>query len=94
MDLYDVIKKPIVTEKAEALRRNNCYVFEVQLDANKVQVARAIKQIFGVTPEKVNIVNRRAKEKRNRRGAGYTGRKKKAYVYLKKNDKITLFEGV
>lgn len=94
MDVYDVIKKPIVTEKAEALRKSNCYVFEVQLAANKVTVAQAIKQIFGVTPEKVNIVNRRAKEKRNRNKIGYTGRKKKAYVYLKKEDKIALFEGV
>lgn len=94
MDLYDVIRRPIVTEKAEALRKQNCYVFEVAKDANRVLVAQAVRQIYGVVPEKVNIINVKPKPKNNRRGVGYKAGRKKAYVFLKKGDKISLFEGV
>lgn len=94
MNLYDVIKKPIVSEKAEGLREKNCYVFEVDLRANKTLVKQAVRKIFGVTPIKVNTVVSRADAKANRYNIGYTKRRKKAYVYLGKDDKIALFEGV
>ncbi|MCS6984210.1 MAG: 50S ribosomal protein L23 [Leptospiraceae bacterium] len=94
MDLYDVIRRPIVTEKAEMLRKQNCYAFEVDPRANKVLVAQAIKQIYGISPLKVNIVNEKPKQKNNRMGIGFRSRRKKAYVFLKPNDKINLFEGV
>ncbi len=94
MNLYDVIKKPLVSEKAEALRAQNCYVFEIDLNANKTLVKQAIRKIFGVTPVKVNTLVSRADGKANRYNVGYSGRRKKAYVYLGKNDKIALFEGV
>ncbi len=94
MNLYDVIKKPLVSEKAEMLRAQNCYVFEIDMKANKTLVKQAIRKIFGVTPVKVNTLVSRADGKANRYNIGYTNRRKKAYVYLGKNDKIALFEGV
>lgn len=94
MNLYDVLKKPLVSEKAEMLRSQNCYVFEVDKRANKILVKQAIRQLYGVTPEKVNVINNRGKYSRNRYGMGKKSDRKKAYVFLGKNDKITIFEGV
>jgi large subunit ribosomal protein L23 len=94
MNLYDVIKKPLVSEKAEGLRAQNCYVFEVDMAANKTLVKQAIRKIFGVTPLKVNTLVSRSDAKANKFNVGYTDRRKKAYVFLNKTDKIALFEGV
>lgn len=94
MNLYDVLKKPVVSEKAESLRNSQCYVFEVDQAANKKLVSQAVKKVFGITPVKVNILNARADEKKNRYNSGYTAKRKKAYIYLAKNDKIEIFEGV
>ncbi len=94
MQLYDVLVKPVVTEKSERLRAENCYVFEVSSRANKILVKQAVKKIFGVTPRRVNILNTSDKLKRNRFGMGVKSGYKKAYVFLAKNDKIQLFEGV
>ncbi len=94
MNLYDVLKKPLVTEKAEALRAENVYIFEVDRKANKKLIKEAVRKIYGVTPEKVNVTYINAKRKRNRYGYGFTPRRKKAYVFLDKKDKIEIFEGV
>jgi len=94
MNLYDVLKKPMVTEKAEILRASNVYAFEIDMKANKTLVSQAIKKIYGVTPEKVNVASIRPKGKRNKFGIGYKSRRKKAYVFLNKKDKIELFEAV
>ncbi len=95
MHVYDILTKPVLSEKTEYLReKSNIYVFEISKRANKPMVKMAIKEIFNVVPRKVNIVNLPAKEKRNRYGIGLTQGKKKAYVYLDKKDKIVLYEGV
>lgn len=94
MNLYDVLRKPMVTEKAEALRASNIYAFEIDLRANKTLVKQAIRKIYGVIPEKVNITYIRAKGKRNKFGVGFKSTRKKAYVFLDKKDKIELFEAV
>lgn len=94
MNLYDVIKRPLVTEKAEFLREQGIYAFEVDRRANKIQVSQAIKLIYDITPRKVNILNTRAKKKMNRYGVGYKAGNKKAYVILNESDSIQLFEGV
>jgi len=94
MNLYDVIKRPIVSEKAESKRAQNCYLFEVDLQSNKKLIAQAVRKVFGVTPIKVNTLLERSNTKINKFKAGFTPRRKKAYVYLSKNDKISLFEGV
>lgn len=94
MNIYDVIKKPIISEKAEDLRNRNIYAFEVNKKAHRDEVKAAIEKIYGVKPEKVNILNVRAKAKSNRFGIGYKSSRKKAYVFLNKKDKIEILEGV
>ncbi|RME93833.1 MAG: 50S ribosomal protein L23 [Candidatus Hydrogenedentota bacterium] len=94
MNLYDVIIKPILTEKAEGLRQENVYAFEVSRRANKKLVKEAIREIYGITPKKVNILNVPPRKKSNRYGVSYTAAKKKAYVFLDKKDKIDIFESV
>lgn len=94
MDIQDVIKAPIISEKAEYLRETNCYAFEISLRANKTLVEKAIRKIYGLSPKKVNIVTIKGKGKQNRYGVGYRSKRKKAYVFLKKDDKIDLFEAV
>ncbi|MDH5720355.1 MAG: 50S ribosomal protein L23 [Spirochaetia bacterium] len=94
MDIYDIIKHPIVTEKAESLRENNVYVFKVDLRSNKKMVSQAIEKIFNVKPKKVNMAKIPRYSKVNRYGTGRTSVGKKAFVYLNKKDKIEIFEGV
>jgi len=94
MNIYDIIRRPIVTEKAESLRDLNIYAFEVDRRANKKLVKEAVRKIYGVIPRRVNILNVRGKKKKSRFGEGYTSNRKKAYIFLSKKDKIELFEGV
>jgi len=90
-DLNAVILNPRVTEKGAVLAEvQNVYPFDVHKDANKKDVADAIKEIYKVTPVKVRILKIAYKTVRSRR-TGQKGVKaggKKAYVYLKKGDKI------
>ena len=84
-----IIKKPRITEKsgiqAEAL---GVYTFEVTDKANKKNIAKAIKELYKVTPVKVNITNLPAKKVFSRGKVGRKSGVKKAIVYLKKGDKI------
>jgi len=90
-DYRDVIKAPIITEKASDLaQNNNTIVFSVKIDANKTQVKQAIEKIFNVKVENVNIVNVRAKKKRVGRYIGKTNRVKKAIVKLAEGSTINL----
>lgn len=87
-----VLVRPLITEKAVNLGSNSVYTFMVAKDATKYEVSSAITALYKVTPVKVNIVNKKPATTMSRaRGrevtvAGY----KKAYVYLKKGDTITL----
>lgn len=84
-----VIKKPRITEKAGIKSEShNVYTFEVTKAATKNTVADAIKQIYKVTPIKVNIVNLPAKNVTARGRKGTKQAVKKALVFLKKGDKI------
>lgn len=91
-DLTSVIVSPRITEKAVGQSENNVYAFVVRKDANKYDVRDAIKALYKVTPVKVNIVNKKpAKRMVGSRGrAKHVKGMKKAYVYLKKGDKINL----
>jgi len=92
---YNVIKKPIISEKAELLRREfNKYTFEVDKRANKLEIRKAIENIFDVKVETVTTLNVKPKEKRHGMRLYKTPLKKKAVVKLKDGDKITYFEGV
>jgi large subunit ribosomal protein L23 len=91
-DLASVIKKPRVTEKAVGKSEQNVYTFEVRRDATKYDVRDAVIALFNVTPVKVNIVNKRPRRYHSRtkgRTVSEPGLKK-AYVYLKSGDSITI----
>lgn len=85
-----VIKRPRITEKAAALAEQGIYVFEVATSANAYQIAQAIRTAYKVTPVKVSTAKIPSKSMfvRGKRGATVAG--KKAYVHLKKGDKIEL----
>ncbi len=85
-----VIKNPKITEKATKLAEANVYTFEVHKQANKIEIAAAIRNIYGVTPVKIRTVNIRSVATVKRNIKGRTRSMRKAYVYLKKGDTITL----
>lgn len=90
-DLSFVLKAPRITEKAtDSIANSNAYVFDVSPRANKVLIAQAVKARYGVTPIKVNIVPVPSKKVFSRGKRGVKSGGKKAYVYLKKGDKIEL----
>ena len=91
MNAYDIIKKPLLSEKSYDGIANKKYVFVVDERADKTQIKAAVEQIFGVQVEKVNVVNVRGKYKRQGRTEGYTSHFKKAYVQLKKDSKSIEF---
>jgi large subunit ribosomal protein L23 len=91
-DLSGVIIRPVVSEKSTELMEMGQYVFRVSMKANKSLVKKAIKEIFSVEPERVNIIRVRGKSKRVRYKEGITPAWKKAIVKLKKGDKIAIFE--
>ena len=93
---YDIIKRPIVTEQSMEQTEMKRYTFEVSKSANKIEIAKAVEEIFGVKVSKVNTLNMQGKEKRT--GAYPKGRRpswKKAMVTLTEDSKsIELFEGM
>ncbi len=91
MNAYDIIKKPLLSEKSYDGIASKKYVFVVDERADKTQIKAAVEQIFGVQVEKVNVVNVRGKYKRQGRTEGYTSHFKKAYVQLKKESKSIEF---
>ena len=93
---YDIIKRPIITEKSMAATAEKKYTFEVAKDANKIEIAKAVEEIFGVKVAKVNTMNMYGKEKRvGRYPAGRRPARKKAMVTLTADSKtIELFEGM
>ena len=91
-NLETVILKPRVTEKAVGKSEQNVYTFVVVRSASKYDVQDAVKTLFGVTPVKVNIVNKTPRQFMSRsKGRTVTDKgMKKAYVYLKKGEHIDL----
>lgn len=92
MNSNDVILRPVISEKSTELMGNNKYVFRVPMKANKKMVQHAIKEIFGVTPDKVNLLRVRGKARRIRYQTGRRSAWKKAIVTLRPGDKIEIFE--
>ena len=89
---YDVIVRPIVTEKTVNVNtKNNTVVFEVAPKSNKTEVKIAVEKIFNVKVEKVNIVNVHPKTKRMGRYEGKTNAVRKAYVKLAEGSEIDVF---
>ena len=92
MSARDIIIRPIVTEKTMKISSDeNKIAFVVDKGANKVSVAQAIKEIYGITAEKVNIVNVHPKTRRVGRYQGKTNAYKKAIVKLPEGTSIDIF---
>ena len=94
MHLYDVLRRPLITEKSTLLQEQNKYGFEVTGGANKLQIKQAVEKAFKVNVTAVNVMTVRGKTRRVGRQQVQTQSWKKAIVTLKPGDKIELFEGV
>ena len=91
MKQYDVIIKPLLTEKSYSDVANKKYAFIVKRDSNKAEIKKAVEDIFGVKVDKVNTLNYDGKFKVQGRAQGYTSKYKKAYVTLSKDSKSIEF---
>ena len=93
-NIYQIIKRPIITEKSTSQVAENKYTFEVDKRAAKNEVKQAVEKLFGVTVLDVRTANIKGKEVRagRRRTLGKKPDLKKAVVTLKEGDKIELFE--
>jgi len=98
LDAGQIIRRGLITEKGARIREQgkvgNHYVFEVHPDANKLQVAQAIREIFGVEAVKVRTMNFMGKRKRLGRSEGRRSSWKKAVVTLKPGQTIDIFDEV
>lgn len=91
----DIIIKPIITEESMKGAADRKYTFQVATDANKIEIAKAVEELFGVKVSKVNTISVKGKFRRQGRVGGYTAAKKKAIVTLKADSKgIEFFEGM
>jgi large subunit ribosomal protein L23 len=94
MNEYDIVVRPIITEKSTLLKdAGNQYIFEVQRDANKIEIKKAVEKLFKVKVVSVHVSNMEGKKRRLGRFAGKKPDWKKAVVKLSPKDKITIFEG-
>jgi large subunit ribosomal protein L23 len=91
---YDVIRKPIITEKATMASENNAVVFEVAIEANKPQIKEAVEALFGVKVKAVNTSITKGKTKRFRGKPGKRKDIKKAYVTLEEGNTIDVSTGL
>ncbi len=94
-DARTIIRKVLITEKGTILRElRNQYFFEVDRDANKIEIKRAVESIFNVKVDAVQTMQLRGKVKRQGRYVGKRNDWKKAIVTLKPDQKIELFEQI
>ena len=91
MNVYEIIKRPLVTEKTSADQEIDKYAFEVDLRANKHEIASAVEQLFDVTVTRVNTAVMQGKRKRFGRHFGKRSNWKKAVVTLKDGDSIDVY---
>ena len=90
--VYDVIRRPVITEKSTRLKDSQgSLCFEVQRDATKPEIKRAVEQLFDVKVDSVRVMNVRGKVKRQGRFSGKRPDWRKAYGVLKKDQKMVEF---
>ena len=95
MRAQDIVIRPIITEKSMLGIADKKYTFEVAKSATKIDIARAVEELFKVKVERVNTVHVRGRMRRQGRFEGYTRSWKKAYVTLTADSKtIEFFEGM
>ncbi|WP_313993706.1 50S ribosomal protein L23 [uncultured Selenomonas sp.] len=93
MDARDILVRPLITERTTQLMAEGKYVFVVAKAANKIEIAKAVSEIFKVKVAKVNTVNVIGKKKRMGRTVGKRPDYKKAIVKLAPGESIEFFEG-
>jgi large subunit ribosomal protein L23 len=91
---YRILVKPLITEKASMVGIQNKFIFMISLDANKIDVAKAINEVYGIKPVAVNIIRSEGKTKRYGRYVGKRKDFKKAVVTLPAGKSIQVYEGV
>ena len=91
---YDLIKKPVITEKATMAAENNAFVFQVAMDATKPQIKEAVENLFGVKVKAVNTTVTKGKTKRFKGRPGTRSDVKKAYVSLVEGNSIDVSTGL
>lgn len=89
---YEVIVRPIITEKATQLSEKGQYIFEIARNANRSEVKVAFETIFGKKVVSVNIIHVRKKEKKVGKYSGLTPAVKKAYIRLAEGETLDIFE--
>ena len=95
MEARDIILAPVITEKAVMVLPQKKYTFRVAKDANKIEIAKAVEEIFGVQVAKVNTISMKGHLRRQGRNQGYTSDWKKAVVTLTPESKtIEFFDGM
>jgi large subunit ribosomal protein L23 len=94
LHVYQVIVRPLITEKATILAGEHKYAFEVARKANKPQIRAAVEKAFNVNVTKVNTLNVQGKARRRGRLQSRTRSWKKAIVTLAEGDSIQIFEGL
>ena len=94
MHLYEVLRRPLITEKSTELQSQNKYAFEIAGEANKPMVKQAVEKAFRVRVTAVNVVTVPGKTRRVGRRQVLTRSWKKAIITLQAGDKIEFFEGV
>jgi len=92
--LYEVLRRPLITEKAALLKEGDKYVFEVAKGTSKTQIKEAVERTFKVEVAQVNVITVPGKTKRMGRREVTSSSWKKAIVSLEPGHKITFFEGV
>ena len=93
-NVHDIIIKPIITEDSMDRLADNKYTFKVAKDANKIEIAKAIEEIFDVKVAKVNTISVKGKQKRMGRYVGFRPDWKKAIVTLEGDKTIEFFDGM
>ena len=94
MDAHDILRRPVITEKSTMQGESGQYAFEVARDANKIEIRRAVEQVFKVDVRAVNVIHVHGKMRRMGKGRGMTTAWKKAVVTLKAGQRLELFQGV
>ena len=91
---YDIIRKPLITEKATLASANNAVVFQVSMDSTKPMIKEAVEAVFGVKVKAVNTSITKGKTKKFKGRPGVRSDKKKAYVTLEEGNTIDVFTGL
>lgn len=95
MTAQDIVIKPVITEKSMEALQESKYTFKVAKNANKIEIAKAVEELFGVKVAKVNTMHVRGRSRRMGMNRGYTSDWKKAIVTLTEDSKtIEFFDGM